>query len=196
MRVEYEDASGYKGWADEFFRPSSEGEIVEILAKAVAANIPVTAVGGLTGLTGGASAQGGWAISLERLNRIEISDGYAVCGTGVRLMDLQAAAREFTQFFAPDPTESTASLGGAIATNASGSRSFLYGSTADHVLALRVALLDGRVLSVRRGEPVDFSLPLLSLPQTKKNSAGYRLRAACLVGQLGVWKVRGLAATT
>ena len=176
MRVEYEDASGYKGWADEFFRPSSEGEIVEILAKAVAANIPVTAVGGLTGLTGGASAQGGWAISLERLNRIEISDGYAVCGTGVRLMDLQAAAREFTQFFAPDPTESTASLGGAIATNASGSRSFLYGSTADHVLALRVALLDGRVLSVRRGEPVDFSLPLLSLPQTKKNSAGYRLR--------------------
>ncbi len=176
LRTEYEDASGYRGWADEFFRPSSEAEIVDILARAVASRTPVTVVGGLTGLTGGAAAAGGWAISTERMTDIEVREGAATCGPGARLSDLQARARATGQFFAPDPTESMASIGGAISTNASGSRSFRYGSTARHVLALRVAMLDGSVLAVRRGEPVNFDVPQLPLPRTTKNSAGYRLR--------------------
>ena len=175
MRIHYEDASGYRGWAEEYFRPASEQEVVGILADAAASETPVTVVGALTGLTGGAAAQGGWVISTERLTAIAVRRGAAVCGSGVKLRDLQASARATGQFFPPDPTESTASIGGAIATNASGSRSFLYGSTAAHVAALRVALLDGRVLSVRRGEAVDFPIPRLRQPRTTKHSAGYRL---------------------
>jgi FAD/FMN-containing dehydrogenase len=174
--VDYEDASGYRGRADEFLRPSSEAEVVEILRRASTTRTPVTIVGGLTGLTGGAAARSGWAVSMERLSQIDIRSGSAICGPGVRLQDLQAAARPTGQFFAPDPTESLASLGGAISTNASGSRSFRYGSTARHVLGLRVALLDGRVLDVRRRDPLDFEVPTLPLPRTTKNSAGYRLR--------------------
>ncbi len=176
MRTDYEDASGFAGWADEFFRPTSEDEVASILKRAVASNTPVTVVGGLTGLTGGAAARGGWAISTERLQRLEVRTGSATCGTGVRLRDLQAAAHPTGQFFAPDPTESMASLGGAISTNASGSRSFRYGSTGRHVLALRVALLDGTVRVFRRGERVDFPIPQLPIPRTTKNAAGYRLR--------------------
>jgi FAD/FMN-containing dehydrogenase len=42
-------------------------------------------------------------------------------------------------------------------------------------MALRVALLDGRVIEVRRGQKVDFDVPSLALPRTTKHSAGYRL---------------------
>ena len=42
-------------------------------------------------------------------------------------------------------------------------------------LGLRVALIDGRVLDVRRGQTIDFEVPALPLPQTTKHSAGYRL---------------------
>ena len=175
MRYDYEDASGYKGWADRFEKPANETEICALLAEASQRGVPVTIVGGLTGLTGGGAAQGGMAISMEKLNCIDIRTGSAVCGPGVLLKDLQAASRETRQFFAPDPTESLASLGGAIATNASGSRSFRYGSTARHVLALRVAFVNGQLGEFHRGEPVDFTVPPLQLPRTRKHSAGYRL---------------------
>ena len=176
VRHEYEDASGFKGWADQFYRPASENEVAGILVKASRSAAPITIAGGLTGLTGGGAAQGGVVISMERLDGIDIREGSAVCGAGVSLKDLQAAARKSRQFFAPDPTESLASLGGAIATNASGSRSFRYGSTARHVLALRVAFVDGSIRAFKRGEVVDFSIPSLNLPRTTKHSAGYRLK--------------------
>jgi len=43
------------------------------------------------------------------------------------------------------------------------------------VLGLRVALIDGRVLDLRRGQEVDFEVPAIRLPKTTKHSAGYRL---------------------
>jgi FAD/FMN-containing dehydrogenase len=175
MRTEYEDASGYHGWADQFLRPQSEAEMGEWLAKADAGRIPVTIAGGLTGLTGGAVAQGGWALSTEKMRRLEVHPGYAIAGPGVRLAEVQAAAKAAGQFFAPDPTEWSASVGGAIATNASGSRSFRYGSMRQHVLGLRVAFLDGTVREFRRGDRVDFPVPEIAVPRTTKHSAGYRL---------------------
>ena len=50
---------------------------------------------------------------------------------------LRDAALLTGQFYAPDPTEITASVGGTIATNASGSRSFRFGSTRRHILSRR-----------------------------------------------------------
>lgn len=96
-------------------------------------------------------------------------------GSGVSLREIRDAAATTRQFFAPDPTEITASLGGAIATNASGSRSFRYGSTRRHLGALRVALMDGSVREYRRGDKIDFPIPLVTAPNTRKNTAGYRL---------------------
>ena len=118
---------------------------------------------------------GSWAVSLEKFQRLEICPGRAIVGPGVSLDAVQTAAARTGQFYAPDPTERTASIGGTIATNASGSRSFRYGSTRRHVLRLRVALMTGRVLDVRRGDPIDFDVPALPLPVTTKNTAGYPL---------------------
>jgi FAD/FMN-containing dehydrogenase len=135
----------------------------------------MTILGAGTGLTGGSVPQGGWAISLEKFQRLEILPGRAIVGPGVSLEAVQAAASRTGQFYAPDPTERTASVGGTIATNASGSRSFRYGSTRRHVLRLRVALMDGRVLEMHRGDQIDFPVPALPLPDTTKNTAGYPL---------------------
>ena len=118
---------------------------------------------------------GGIVVSLERFRKIEIRSGSAVVGAGVLLRELQAAASNSGQFYAPDPTEISASIGGTIATNASGSRSFRYGDTRRHVLGLRVALIDGKLLDLHRGEPVPFDIPALPAPKTTKHTAGFPL---------------------
>jgi FAD/FMN-containing dehydrogenase len=96
-------------------------------------------------------------------------------GPAATLLEIRDAAARSDQFFAPDPTEITASIGGAIATNASGSRSFRYGSTRRHILALRVALMNGSLRDYLRGDKIDFPVPFIPAPNTVKNTAGYRL---------------------
>ncbi len=169
--VAVEDASGFHGEAERLIAPASEAELLDVIA----AGVPITIVGARTGLTGGCVPQSGWAVSLEKFRRLDVLPGRAIVGPGVSLNDVQAAASHTGQFYAPDPTETTASIGGTIATNASGSRSFLYGSTRRHVLRLRVALMDGRVLDVHRGDKIEFEVPALPLPNTTKNTAGYPL---------------------
>jgi FAD/FMN-containing dehydrogenase len=166
-----EDASGFRGEAERVVTPASEAELLEI----VAAQVPITIIGARTGLTGGCVPQSGWALSLEKFRRLEICPGRAIVGPGVSLDAVQTAASPTGQFYAPDPTEGTASIGGSIATNASGSRSFRYGSTRRHVVRLRVALMDGRMLDVRRRDTIDFEVPAFPLPKTTKNTAGYPL---------------------
>ena len=92
-------------------------------------------------------------------------------------------------FYPPDPTEKSAHIGGTVATNASGARSFKYGQTRKFVTALRVVLADGTVLSLQRGTklcPVsegkfyiqkengvtEVPIPTYSWPKVK-NAAGY-----------------------
>ena len=166
-----EDASGFRGEAARVLTPASEAELLEIIAE----REPITMVGARTGLTGGCVPQGGWAVSLEKFRRLEICPGRAIVGPGVSLDELQTAAARSGQFYAPDPTERTASIGGTIATNASGSRSFRYGATRRHILRLRVAFMTGSVLDICRGDKVDFEVPELPLPHTTKNTAGYPL---------------------
>lgn len=177
MNSYLEDASGFKGQADRVLIPASETELLEIVVEASRSKTPLTISGAGTGVTGGRVAQSGWVVSMEKFQRVEIGTGRAVVGAGVSLEALQAAAGRTNQFYAPDPTEWTASIGGTIATDASGSRSFRYGSTRKHILGLRVALMDGRVLQVKRGDRVDFEVPEIPIPNTTKNTAGYRLRA-------------------
>jgi FAD/FMN-containing dehydrogenase len=171
-----EDASGFKGHAERVHVPSDEAELAALLAEANASKTPVTIAGAGTGITGGRVPFGGLVISLERFRKLTIGEGKVVAGAGVLLRELQSAASTTGQFYAPDPTESSASVGGTIATNASGSRSFLYGDTRRHVLGLKVALMDGSVLDLKRGQPIGFDAPEVPRPNTTKHTAGFPLR--------------------
>jgi len=170
-----EDASGFTGSADELFTPDTQQQVCSLLKEASENAIQVTLCGSRTGLTGGCIPDGGWEISLEKLQSLYIDHGRARAGAGVTLETLQAAAGHAGQIYAPDPTEWTASIGGTIATNASGARSFRYGSTRRHVVGLTAAFMDGSVRQFRRGDKVDFPVPAIPLPQTTKNTAGYLL---------------------
>ena len=171
-----EDASGFRGHAERVVVPSDEAGVIVALREASAADVPITIEGAGTGLTGGRVPLGGWVLSLEKFTRLDIHAGYAVAGAGVLLRDLHAAAQSTGQFYPPDPTETGASIGGTIATNASGSRSLKYGATRGWIERLRAVLADGRVIDCGRGDAIDFACGAIPLPQVTKNTAGYLLR--------------------
>src|SRR5271157_3455580 len=171
-----EDESGYTGHGEGFFRPETAEQAAEVLAEATRTGTPVTVAGAGTGVVGGRVPEGGWVLSTEHFRRLEIGAGKARIGAGVFLNDLQLAAKSSGQFYAPDPTEWGASVGGTIATNASGSRSFLYRSTRQHLLSVTVALMDGTVRTYGRGERLDFPYTPLPAPRCRKHTAGYYLR--------------------
>lgn len=171
-----EDASGYRGEAQRLFLPRDEAELSAALREASDGRTPVTIAGAGTGLAGGRVARGGWVISLEKFDRIEIRAGEAIAGGGAILRDLHRAASAAGQLYPPDPTEIGASIGGTIATNASGSRSFRYGDTRRHVLALRVALASGEIRAFERGQAIDFDVTPIRVPRTSKHSAGFLLQ--------------------
>lgn len=170
-----EDASGYRGFAEKILIPRQESDLLEIVDQARRSKTPLTIAGAGSGITGGRCPDGGWLVSMEKFTKLEIQTGLAICGAGVSLKDLHAAARRSGQFYPPDPTETLAAIGGTIACNASGSRSFQYGATRRWIERLRVALMDGRVLDVRRGDRIDFDVPEIPQPQARKHSAGYPL---------------------
>jgi FAD/FMN-containing dehydrogenase len=170
------DASGFTGHADRLIFPETETELLDALAEAVQTRTPLTIAGAGSGLTGSRVPQGGWVLSLEKFRRLYIFPGHARVGPAVTLLELRDAAARTNQFYAPDPTEITASIGGTIATNASGSRSLRFGSTCRHLRALRVALLDGTIHEYIRGEKINFDVPSLPIPNVTKTTAGYRLQ--------------------
>lgn len=174
--MDISDASGFAGYADKVFTPRHEEEIAEILTRASREGVPITVMGALTGLAGGAVPQGGWAISMNNFNRLEVTDGAARVGAGTLLRDVQNAALASGQFYPPDPTENMSSIGGNIGANASGSRSFKFGPTRRYVQALRMVLMDGRIVEYRRGTPIDFAVPDIALPKVRKFSCGYQLK--------------------
>ena len=172
-----EDASGLKGgFAERVIVPADEAGVIAALREASASGTPVTVAGAGTGVTGGKVPFGGWVLSLEKLNRLVVTPGRAVAGAGVLLRDVHAAAQNTGQLYPPDPTETGASIGGNIACNASGSRSFRYGPTGRWVERLRVVLADGRLLDVGRGDAIDFDPGSIPLPAVTKNTAGYLVR--------------------
>jgi FAD/FMN-containing dehydrogenase len=170
-----EDASGYRGEAAKAFAPADLNELREIVTSAAASKTPITIAGAGTGLTGARVPHGGFVVSLERFRKLSIEPGRAHCGAGVLLEDVHAAAAKTRQFFGPNPTEATASVGGIISTNAGGARSYGFGAVRHHVLSLEITFMDGRTRRVTTNDKVDFPVPALRRPATTKNSAGYYL---------------------
>ena len=203
------DESNTSGSTDRLFFPLTAENICFTLMEARERGKPVTVSGGRTGICGGAVPEGGYLVSLEKMTavrRLEKKYGNwelsADCG--IRLSDLAnllrskdlgldgGAFEEFSKdkknyFYPPDPTETSATLGGTVATNASGARTFHYGPTREYITAVEVVLSTGELLRIRRGEvhaengeflvrrekgsPLVIPAPGYEMPKTK-HSAG------------------------
>ena len=176
------------GNAERLFIPESADEIAAILKDANEQGIAVTISGARTGTVGGAIPFGGYVVSLERLNKIKSIDKgakVAIVEPGVILGDLQKAVEAVELFYPPDPTEWSCQIGGTVATNASGARSFKYGATREYVQRLEVVLASGDIVNIRRGEYVSsddgfiaigetsIKAPTYERPNVRKNVSGY-----------------------
>ncbi len=171
-----EDSSGYKGFAERLLSPDSVEQVRAIVRECAERKIALTVAGAGTGLTGARVPHGGWVVSLARFRGLTIERGRATCGAAVSLAELQTEAAKTKQFFGPNPTETSASLGGVISTNAGGARSFHYGSVRRHVMALEATFMDGSTRRLRRGDKVDFPVRAIEPRRTSKNAAGYFLQ--------------------
>jgi D-lactate dehydrogenase (cytochrome) len=185
------DASNYKGFCEAVYFPESTNDVSKILKEANDKRIPVTIAGNGTGLTGARVPEGGIVISTDKLNKIIQIDAekmYAISEPGVLLSDLLSALKEKNLLYPPDPTENNCYLGGTVATNASGEKTFKYGPTRNYILELEIVLADGEILNLKRGDyladklelqlktesgkEINIHLPSYKMPAAK-NSAGY-----------------------
>lgn len=177
------DASNYSGGkVEEVLIPDNVDELVSVLKSDLR---PVTIAGAGTGLTASRIPSEGIIISLERFNELgEAADGEIWLGPAVTLVNLQENLKKTNYFYPPNPTETNASIGGTLATNASGSRSYKFGVTRNFVNAVDCILADGRRVLIKRGHKITEPLLLeggseIEFPEIKyispncKNTAGY-----------------------
>lgn len=151
------DESKYTGEAEGIAFPETEEEIRELL-KLFPADSGITLQGGKTGITGASVPKGGYILNLSRMNKVIGSsvreDGTAsiIVEPGITLMDLKKEVdsifRKTPVFWPPDPTETSASIGGIVSVNAQGISTLLYGDTKTYIESVKVMDPDGNVRKV------------------------------------------------
>jgi len=165
VREAYEaDASGLRLLPDLVARPESIGDVVELVRRAASDRTAITCAGAQTSTTGASITDKGMLLSLRALDGISALDEKARTirvGPGALVGEIKRTAAAAGLLFAPDPTsEEESTIGGAIACNASGARTFKYGATRRHVRALKVVMANGALIELRRSD-------------LEKNTVGY-----------------------
>src|SRR5690554_6284481 len=138
-----------KNFPELVIKALSAEEISKIMRYCNENKIPVTVRGSGTGLVGGCvPLEGGIVLETTLMDQIlELDEENLVLTVepGVLLMDIASYIEPKGYFYAPDPGEKSATIGGNIATNAGGMRAVKYGVTRDWVLSLEVVLPNGEI---------------------------------------------------
>jgi len=181
-----QDASNYVGgFANKVVIPESIEELTCFLKTNTQ---QITIAGAGTGMTASRIPESGCIISLERFDSIgNPENGIIDVGPAASLANLYKKLEATEYFYPPNPTETLASIGGTLATNASGSRSYKFGVTRDYVLEADIILVDGNTITLKRGLTINNPLNIsdgrqLFFPEITyksplcKNAAGYYVR--------------------
>ena len=174
------DESKLTGIADWLFFPKSEAEITSILDFLQKNKIRTYVSAARTGIVGACVPTSGSVLSLEKMNSfigfgfdtnkkcyfIRVEPGITLNEINDSIIKKELdnipeltpdAIKNFKEIKEPfhypvDPTEMSATLGGTVATNASGARTLKYGPTRVWIKGLRVILTSGDILDIQRGE--------------------------------------------
>jgi D-lactate dehydrogenase (cytochrome) len=147
---------------DRIYFPESTLEVSAAVREIIKQKGKITVSGGRTGIaSGAASTSGASIISLENLlKKPEITfnknfNCHSIkVSAGIKLSEINDFIKiNCKGFFYPvDPTETNATAGGMVSTNASGARTFFYGATREWVIGFTAILSDGSILHIKRGE--------------------------------------------
>jgi glycolate oxidase len=145
------DATIERGMPEAVVLPASAEQVAAAVRIASKHNVPVTARGSGTGLSGGAiPCDGGVVIVTTRMNRIlelDPENRLAVVEPGVINLDISKAAAPHNLYYAPDPSSQKAcTIGGNVAENAGGPHCLRYGTTTNHVLGLEIVTAEGDIV--------------------------------------------------
>jgi glycolate oxidase len=155
VRRAYEsDSSGLQLLPAFVARPGSIDEVIDLVKQAASDRMSVTCAGAQTSTTGASITDSGILLSLRALDQVDEVDPSAKTvrvGPGAVVGEIKRIAAASGLLFAPDPTsEEECTIGGAIACNASGARTFKYGATRRHIRGLKVVLANGELVEFQR----------------------------------------------
>ena len=156
-----------RGAARVAVRPADTGEVAEVVKACAAAGAAIVPQGGNTGLVGGGVPRGGeLVLSTRRLTALEPVDllsRQVTVGAGVTIDALQAHARAEGLDFAVDwGARASATVGGAVSTDAGGSRVVRFGTMRAQVAGLEAVFADGSVVTQLAGLPKQTAGPRLA----------------------------------
>jgi len=149
------DASNHRVLPQVVVLPESSDDVLAVLAACRETGTPLTSRGAGTNIAGNAIGTGvvlDFSRHLDTIVEVDVDARTATVQPGVVLDSLQSRLAPHGLRFGPDPsTHDRCTIGGMIGTNACGSHSVAWGTTADSVRAMTVALADGRVVRLERG---------------------------------------------
>src|SRR5206468_913623 len=155
--------------------PGSVEEVSAVIALVSELGLPVIPGGGGTAASVGLpSARAGLVRGLRRLTRLvehEPGDLTVTVEAGTTVGELQAALRGRGQWLSLDPADAErATIGGVLATNASGPRRHLYGTARDLLIGVTVVTAEGAI--VKGGGKVVKNVAGYDLPKLFVGSYG------------------------
>ena len=186
---------------ERIYFPKNTLQVSQVIKEISLRNEKTSISGSRTGITGGAVPKNTENhISLDKLNSTPLvkfndqQDCWTLsvsASTSLQKIQEILSRKQYTSekkppgdlYYPVDPTETSASIGGMVACNASGARSYFYGPTRNWVTGLTIVLANGNILPLSRGSEFavnnklsidgqEITLPKINIPKTK-HVAGY-----------------------
>lgn len=132
--------------------PHDEEEVARVLSVARRLGVPITSRGAGTSIAGNAIGRGivlDFSLHMNAVLDLDPDEQSAWVQSGCVHSHLQKQAKPHGLRFGPDPsTHTRCTIGGMIGNNACGPRALGYGRTGDNILALKIMLIDGTVVTL------------------------------------------------